>query len=196
MCVAGAPARRRRERLRDFYAVYCPSKLPAAEAVLRRFAGRERVLFALLEEQYKCVRAPVTRRAARLPPPPAHRAAPSVPQGLLGHHMPDGASHAAAADDSVSVGGDRDSVTGPPPLGARRAAPTAGLLAPPPWVKDSAVRGCQVCERSFSLWRTRHHCRRCGRCVCAECAPSALKRPIVEFGYYAPVRQCRDCVSL
>ncbi|KAI8788313.1 zinc finger FYVE domain-containing protein 26 [Biomphalaria glabrata] len=56
------------------------------------------------------------------------------------------------------------------------------------WMPDSAASVCTVCmvER-FSMFNRRHHCRRCGRVVCATCS---TKQTLV-FGVMA--RTCDDC---
>lgn len=35
------------------------------------------------------------------------------------------------------------------------------------WIPDEKAEGCMRCGRSFGWRRRRHHCRICGRCVCA-----------------------------
>ncbi|ESP02327.1 hypothetical protein LOTGIDRAFT_238051 [Lottia gigantea] len=61
---------------------------------------------------------------------------------------------------------------------------------PPPekWVPDSSASVCMVCgvER-FSMFNRRHHCRRCGRVVCAACS---TKRTMVQG---VSARVCNDC---
>lgn len=37
---------------------------------------------------------------------------------------------------------------------------------PPEWVPDKEHAQCQVCSKAFTLTFRRHHCRRCGLCVC------------------------------
>lgn len=67
---------------------------------------------------------------------------------------------------------------------------------PPPWFPDRAIARCQMCAKSFGVLRRKHHCRRCGRCVCATCAPSRCTKALPEFGYREPVRHCVDCFDL
>ncbi|KAJ7588253.1 hypothetical protein C8J56DRAFT_1014515 [Mycena floridula] len=38
------------------------------------------------------------------------------------------------------------------------------------WIPDEKAEGCMRCGRSFGWRRRRHHCRLCGRCVCAACS--------------------------
>lgn len=38
------------------------------------------------------------------------------------------------------------------------------------WQPDSAVLACGLCSRDFTLFVRRHHCRKCGRVVCASCS--------------------------
>ena len=60
----------------------------------------------------------------------------------------------------------------PPPPTPQVAAP---LPAPPPtiitWMRNDASAVCTICGAAFALFRRRHHCRSCGRLVCAACGP-------------------------
>lgn len=38
------------------------------------------------------------------------------------------------------------------------------------WIPDGKTDGCMRCGRTFGWRRRRHHCRLCGRCVCASCS--------------------------
>ncbi len=63
----------------------------------------------------------------------------------------------------------------------------------PKWAPDSYSPNCMLCSKKFSLFFRKHHCRKCGKCVCNECAPSNNSRPIKEWGYSEPVRHCYEC---
>jgi FYVE, RhoGEF and PH domain containing 5/6 len=41
---------------------------------------------------------------------------------------------------------------------------------PPVWVPDQRTQHCMRCSKAFTWRRRRHHCRLCGRCVCAACS--------------------------
>ena len=43
-------------------------------------------------------------------------------------------------------------------------------FVPAIWIPDGKVDACMRCGRSFGWRRRRHHCRLCGRCVCASCS--------------------------
>eukprot|EP00927_Polykrikos_kofoidii_P049394 TRINITY_DN43457_c0_g1_i1.p1 TRINITY_DN43457_c0_g1~~TRINITY_DN43457_c0_g1_i1.p1 ORF type:complete len:399 (-),score=70.42 TRINITY_DN43457_c0_g1_i1:76-1194(-) len=56
------------------------------------------------------------------------------------------------------------------------------------WEVDSS--SCAICAEKIGRL-TRHHCRVCGRCVCAPCSPSSL----VLAGSKRPQRACTPCVA-
>lgn len=47
----------------------------------------------------------------------------------------------------------------------------------PRWQPDTDVSQCPVCNTSFSFWYRKHHCRKCGRVVCAGCSPHRITLP-------------------
>lgn len=47
----------------------------------------------------------------------------------------------------------------------------------PRWQSDHEVSKCPVCETEFSSLYRRHHCRKCGRVVCARCSPHRITIP-------------------
>jgi hypothetical protein len=58
---------------------------------------------------------------------------------------------------------------------------------------SSNTDNCECCGVKFTMVKRRHHCRRCGKCVCVDCAPKANTRPIPEWDLKDPVRHCKDC---
>ncbi|KAM7289818.1 zinc finger FYVE domain-containing protein 26 [Ixodes scapularis] len=92
---------------------------------------------------------------------------------------PDMASQPAASNSSV---GSSDGAFVMPPK-------------PPPeseWTPDTEVACCMVCRiEHFSMFSRRHHCRRCGRVVCASCSQHSM---LVEGFGKAKVRVCDDCL--
>jgi len=69
----------------------------------------------------------------------------------------------------------------------------AAMSDPPVWVPDSASDHCQVCKSTFTAKNRRHHCRNCGRLVCAKCSP--VKRNINKWNL-KNVRVCYLCESI
>ncbi|RAL43677.1 hypothetical protein DM860_017533 [Cuscuta australis] len=61
---------------------------------------------------------------------------------------------------------------------------------PPPFQEASR---CDVCKCSFSAFRRRHHCRCCGRTLCAEHSASQMALP--QFGIHTPTRVCAECFN-
>lgn len=50
-------------------------------------------------------------------------------------------------------------------------------LTLPRWQPDSEVSECPICGTVFSFWHRKHHCRKCGRVVCAACSPHRITIP-------------------
>ncbi|XP_027088824.2 uncharacterized protein [Coffea arabica] len=63
-------------------------------------------------------------------------------------------------------------------------------MEPPPFQESSR---CDVCYCSFTTFRRRHHCRCCGRTLCAEHSSHQMALP--QFGLHSPVRVCADCFN-
>jgi hypothetical protein len=66
-------------------------------------------------------------------------------------------------------------------------------LRPVVWTDDHSTSSCMICKVGFTLLHRRHHCRRCGKVVCSDCAPAENTRPIPEWGLKDPVRHCKIC---
>ena len=62
--------------------------------------------------------------------------------------------------------------------------------AAPVWVPDTRVTMCGGCSAEFSLVLRRHHCRACGKVVCAQC--SANKAPL-RYRQFESSRVCDAC---
>ena len=50
-------------------------------------------------------------------------------------------------------------------------------IPPPRWEPDAEVSKCPYCKKNFSFWYRKHHCRKCGRVVCANCSPHRITIP-------------------
>ncbi|KAK4226959.1 putative E3 ubiquitin-protein ligase ZNRF2 [Podospora fimiseda] len=110
-----------------------------------------------------------------------------------------------------------------PQLGASGATNVTGLseIILPRWQPDAEATYCFICHTQFSIFVRKHHCRKCGRVVCASCSPHRITIPyqyIVQppgasssgffsttaippspstypsFGGGASVRLCNPCV--
>jgi len=69
----------------------------------------------------------------------------------------------------------------------------AALPQPPAWLPDQASPHCQICKTPFTTKNRRHHCRNCGRLVCAKCSPN--KKNIQKWGL-KNVRVCYVCENV
>ncbi|MCJ1350191.1 MAG: hypothetical protein MMC33_000172 [Icmadophila ericetorum] len=58
----------------------------------------------------------------------------------------------------------------------------------PRWQPDHEVSECPICGKVFAFWFRKHHCRKCGRVVCANCSPHRITIPR-QFIIHAPEEQ-------
>ncbi len=63
----------------------------------------------------------------------------------------------------------------------------------PVWIPDRRVTMCQNCAVEFSVLVRRHHCRACGKVVCATCSGS---RAPLRYRDYEAARVCDECYDL
>ncbi|RDB23827.1 FYVE, RhoGEF and PH domain-containing protein 6 [Hypsizygus marmoreus] len=63
------------------------------------------------------------------------------------------------------------------------------------WIPDEKTGGCMRCGRTFGWRRRRHHCRLCGRCVCASCSGRTffISDPTSKDDSSKPARACDAC---
>ncbi len=45
------------------------------------------------------------------------------------------------------------------------------------WVDDELVNNCHICNKEFSVYYRKHHCRVCGRIFCYECSSNFIDVP-------------------
>ncbi|XP_048582377.1 rabankyrin-5 isoform X2 [Nematostella vectensis] len=65
------------------------------------------------------------------------------------------------------------------------------LNAEPPWSDGDS---CHECGMKFSIKNRKHHCRHCGRLLCAKC--SCKQIPIIKYELAKPVRVCDVCFEM
>lgn len=61
----------------------------------------------------------------------------------------------------------------------------------PRWQPDAEVSRCPICGASFNFWYRKHHCRKCGRVVCANCSPHRITIPR-QFIVHSPSDYIQD----
>ncbi|XP_011866537.1 PREDICTED: uncharacterized protein LOC105561295 isoform X2 [Vollenhovia emeryi] len=60
------------------------------------------------------------------------------------------------------------------------------------WIPNDRARECNCCKAViFSMFNRRHHCRRCGRVVCAMCSQHRMQ--VAGYPSSMLVRVCDDC---
>ncbi|KAL5017224.1 hypothetical protein ScPMuIL_006813 [Solemya velum] len=65
------------------------------------------------------------------------------------------------------------------------------LSKEPPWCEGES---CVECGTKFSIKTRKHHCRHCGRILCAKCSSKDV--PIVKYNLSKPVRTCDICFDV
>ncbi|KAJ7440520.1 hypothetical protein B0H11DRAFT_1883112 [Mycena galericulata] len=66
----------------------------------------------------------------------------------------------------------------PSPYGSVIGIPSVALLSRELWKNDQETNYCEICSARFTLFKRRHHCRRCGGIFCHEC--SSRTAPLLE----------------
>lgn len=105
-------------------------------------------------------------------------------------------------DDS---GSGREDEGGGGTLGTGEAAPSPKQANPgedngslvghvaPFWIPDEDAPNCQECGLKFTVIRRRHHCRACGRVLCAQCCHHKAPLPYMD---YKEARVCGPCLQM
>ena len=60
------------------------------------------------------------------------------------------------------------------------------------WQRDASADRCP-CGTVFTVLSRRHHCRCCGRVLCAACTQARARIPL--WGHQRAVRVCDDCLA-
>lgn len=112
-----------------------------------------------------------------------NRPLPMLPHD--GHETPPGAPGSTQAN-AINLSSSPP-YPDPSPHSSRRPSNTVSTPSQPPqnvmeytlprWQPDSEVTNCPICDTHFSFWYRKHHCRKCGRVVCASCSPHRITIP-------------------
>lgn len=63
----------------------------------------------------------------------------------------------------------------------------------PFWIPDENAPNCLECCLKFTVIRRRHHCRACGRVLCAQCCHFKAPLPYMD---YKEARVCGPCLQI
>lgn len=81
------------------------------------------------------------------------------------------------------------------------------VIERPRWENDADATVCRKCQRKFTLFFRKHHCRRCGRIFCDACTSRRVHIPenvhatdpalpeMLDMESGCPVRVCDDCIA-
>lgn len=64
------------------------------------------------------------------------------------------------------------------------------------WAPDYNCDDCGACNKSFGLFRRRHHCRSCGNLFCGKCSSFKYALADVARNTTEMMRVCADCFSV
>ncbi|XP_028392920.1 uncharacterized protein LOC114517414 [Dendronephthya gigantea] len=104
------------------------------------------------------------------------------------------AAHGSEGTDVVVRIGDIK-ITPPLTEGASNVfSPTPFILTRTRWVPDSEATFCGICHEKFTQVRRRHHCRVCGKVLCAKCCFEKIILP--QYGEEEPTRVCNACFPI
>ncbi|XP_065657083.1 zinc finger FYVE domain-containing protein 9 isoform X3 [Hydra vulgaris] len=67
-----------------------------------------------------------------------------------------------------------------------------GFFAPS-WIPDTNTKTCMSCDTKFTVVKRRHHCRACGKVLCASCCNMKFNLPYMEN---KPARVCQICFDV
>lgn len=133
-----------------------------------------------------------------IPTPTSHCTTLHHPHPFTPIH-PTGALVTAVYDDDSGSGREDDpsallpeTPPPPPPPGGRAAASLVGHVAPF-WIPDEDAPNCQECGQKFTVIRRRHHCRACGRVLCAPCCHHRAALPYMD---HKEARVCTSCLQI
>ncbi|ODV97519.1 hypothetical protein PACTADRAFT_14061 [Pachysolen tannophilus NRRL Y-2460] len=68
----------------------------------------------------------------------------------------------------------------------------SGGLGKEYWLQDSSAVKCFYCERSFTTFRRKHHCRICGQIFCSNCTVFISGE---KFNHNGRMRVCKTCLN-
>ena len=61
------------------------------------------------------------------------------------------------------------------------------------WMKDATCTECCNCQAAFTIYRRRHHCRRCGQIFCGKCSALVVNGDLIGRRNEAHARVCDMC---
>lgn len=95
-------------------------------------------------------------------------------------------------EGNIDDGGASGGASASGAVGASGGGMMVGHVAPF-WIPDEDAPYCQECGQKFTVIRRRHHCRACGRVLCAQCCHDKAPLPYMD---YKEARVCGSCLQL
>lgn len=88
----------------------------------------------------------------------------------------DGQSAGSSINNAINLSPSPESIRRPSERQSRQPSNTFEYTLPR-WQPDSEVSNCPICDTQFGFFYRKHHCRKCGRVVCASCSPHRITIP-------------------
>lgn len=108
-----------------------------------------------------------------------------APEKPLEMHTPQPPRHSVISAEEPDCGKKQSQV---------RAGSFSRAMAGPQWQSNSSR--CMLCATAFSTMVWRHHCRRCGFCICDRCSPYRLHLDLPLERQASPLRKAPSTGSL
>lgn len=116
---------------------------------------------------------------------PRRSNSPAQNERMDSHHAgPSNAAPTAPTTSGNTITSAIDLTASPPRPSTRQLLPIpsptdrrTSEFVLPKWQADAEVTHCPVCKNQFTFFYRKHHCRKCGRVVCASCSPHRITIP-------------------
>jgi hypothetical protein len=101
----------------------------------------------------------------------------SYPVNIPSSQQSNSGNQSSIRRSSLQSSSVRHSLTSDSFGGVTTSSPPMAMTPPPAWQRDEEADECGLCDKRFSLFIRRHHCRWCGKIFCDNCTSSRIPIP-------------------